>query len=252
MSNYCQCADRDVLVRFWSIDQPQRASVIWPVSEWPKLVFAAVGTLIVKADDQIAVLPPNRALWVLPGCRHEMSCRSAVSVRTLYFRPELAPPAVPRPIHVRPLLRELIVETCRVGPLLATDPDHACLVALLRNEVSSAPSAPVGLVIPNGEIAAQAARLVVHAPAQYGNVPTLLAAIGCSRRTLERRFREETGMSLGRWIQEARLILSVQFLASRPTLLDVAIEAGYASASAYGYAFRRHFGVAPAEWNRSV
>src|SRR5579862_1511839 len=98
MSKSCHDIDRDVLVRFWSIDQPIRASVTWPVSDWPKLVFSAEGTLMVSAEDQFAVLPPNRALWVLPGCRHEMSCRSAVKVRTLYFHPTFAPCAHPGPM----------------------------------------------------------------------------------------------------------------------------------------------------------
>lgn len=50
------------------------------------------------------------------------------------------------------------------------------------------------------------------------------------------------------YCQKARLVLSVQDLSVGESLLDVALRAGYASASAYSYAFRLHFGLAPREW----
>ena len=250
MSNYCQ-ADQNVLVRFYTLDHPVGVSVVWPVSDWPKLVFSAAGTLTVTSEDQLIVLPPNRALWVPAGSRHEMACRGAASIRTLYFHAEGAPHLPSGPLQVRSLLKELIVETCRIGPLLRTDAHHVCLAHLLRAEIDAAPASTAGVAIPNEELARKAAQLVIEEPARYSTAGTILKTVGCSRRTLERRFQTETGMSLGRWIQQARLVLSLQYLSERPSLLDVALAVGYASASAYAYAFRRHFGIAPIEWSRT-
>ena len=239
-----------MLVRFYTLDHPGRTTVVWPVSVWPKLVFAASGTLAVRAEDRLSILPPTRALWVPPGARHEMSCRGAASIRTLYFHPKHAPTVPAGPLQVRPLLRELIVEACRVGPLLRGNPHHACLDGLLRSELADAQPSPFQLGLPNSDAARRAADLVLASPSKYPDAEAVAAAVACSRRTLERRFALETGLSLGRWLQHARLIYSTQLLDDRRSLLDVALAVGYATASAYAGAFRREFGVTPASTGR--
>ncbi|MBV9743160.1 MAG: AraC family transcriptional regulator [Acidobacteriia bacterium] len=45
------------------------------------------------------------------------------------------------------------------------------------------------------------------------SVDTLAREHGIARRTLERRFREETGMSFAMWRQKARLLDSIRLLA---------------------------------------
>ena len=50
-----------------------------------QLLFAAAGVMSVVTDQASFVIPPQRAIWVPAGVSHELTCRSAVSVRTLYF-----------------------------------------------------------------------------------------------------------------------------------------------------------------------
>ena len=154
-----------------------------------------------------------------------------------------------RPIEIRGLLHELIVETCRIGPLLDFQPIHVHVAEMIRHELTAAQSTPVQLSLPTELTAARLARLVIEDPGLANNVDLLCRTVGSSRRTMERKFSAETGISLGRWIQQARLLLSTQHLHQRNSMLEVAIAAGYSSSSAYINAFRRQFGVAPARWS---
>ena len=78
-----------------------------------------------------------------------------------------------------------------------------------------------------------------------GSVDELARKHGIARRTLERRFREETGMSFGMWRQKARLLDSIRLLAEGKSVTDAALDSGYSSVSAFIAAFKGTFGYTP-------
>lgn len=53
------------------------------------------------------------------------------------------------------------------------------------------------------------------------------------RRTLERLFRNETGLSFGLWRQKARMLDSVRLLSEGESVTDAALDSGYNSVSAF-------------------
>jgi transcriptional regulator GlxA family with amidase domain len=57
-------------------------------------------------------------------------------------------------------------------------------------------------------------------------------AVGLGARTLERRFRAETGLTPGRWRQQVKLRVSLELIASGEQVKTAAVSAGFASASA--------------------
>ena len=50
-----------------------------------QLLYASSGVMSVVAGGASFVIPPLRAIWIPSGTLHEVSCRSAVSLRTLYI-----------------------------------------------------------------------------------------------------------------------------------------------------------------------
>ena len=79
-------------------------------------------------------------------------------------------------------------------------------------------------------------------------IAELARRVGLSTRTLERRFAQETGMTVGRWRRQVRLLDALRELASGQTVKVVAQDAGYSSPSAFVSAFRSVFGVTPARY----
>jgi AraC-like DNA-binding protein len=68
---------------------------------------------------------------------------------------------------------------------------------------------------------------------------------------MERLFREETAMSLGRWLRRARLLEGLRRMGAGDTVADVALDLGYSSASAFISMFRREVGETPRRYLES-
>jgi AraC-like DNA-binding protein len=127
------------------------------------------------------------------------------------------------------------------------------MIGLLEDEVKAAMAAandpPLALPLPTDE---QALALAHHVLAQPSSVNVIGATVdelaqqhGVARRTLERRFRDETGMSFGMWRQKARLLDSIRLLAEGKSVTDAALDSGYSSVSAFIAAFKSTFGYTP-------
>ena len=62
--------------------------------------------------------------------------------------------------------------------------------------------------------------------------------------------RAETGMTLGRWRQQLRLVEALRRLAAGQAVTSVALDVGYESPSAFVSVFRRTFGTTPGRYFR--
>ena len=85
----------------------------------------------------------------------------------------------------------------------------------------------------------------MRAPADSVPVARLARRAGGSIRTLERRFRQETGLGIGAWRRRLRLLSGIRSLEAGASVTEAALEAGYATPSGFTAAFTRTFGVPP-------
>jgi AraC-like DNA-binding protein len=123
------------------------------------------------------------------------------------------------------------------------------MIGLLEEEVKIASTAaidsPLALPMPTDERALALAHYVLTQPLNGESVDELTQRHVVSRRTLERRFRDETGMSFGMWRQKALLLNSIRLLAQGKSVTDAALDSGYSSVSAFIAAFKSTFGHTP-------
>jgi AraC-like DNA-binding protein len=123
------------------------------------------------------------------------------------------------------------------------------MIGLLEDEIkraiAEAEDSPLALPMPGDERALAVARCVLEKPLISDTVHGLAKQHGVARRTLERRFRDETGMSFGMWRQKARLLDSIRLLAEGKSVTDTALDCGYSSVSAFIAAFKGTFGSTP-------
>ena len=105
----------------------------------------------------------------------------------------------------------------------------------------------IGLQLPQprDSRAVQFAALVNRDSHVAPSTEMLLRQCGTSRRTMERVFRAETGMSLGQWQRRQTLLHALRRLAAGESVGGVAGELGYNSASAFIAMFRRELGQTP-------
>lgn len=212
-----------------------------------QLVYGSNGAMTIHIDSGVWIAPPDRAVWIPAGVRHSIEMSGAVAMRSLYFWPERAN-GLPRTccvVGIPGLLRELILHVCSMGAVMGFGADDRRLIAFLIGQMRELPALPLDLPTPTDRRARRLAERLSDHDGSSKPISLLCREAGASRRTLERLFREETGLSLGRWHQRFRLFRALQRLGEGVSVTQVAFEAGYASTSAFCVAFRTCLGTTP-------
>ena len=214
-----------------------------------QLLYAISGAMTVYAGSRSWMIPAGKAVIIPARCRHGMRMWGEVAMRTLYFPRDLDAEALRgnecRVVSVTPLLRELVLRVIEMVALDRRIEAEARLAAVVLDEMAHAEVTPLELPVPSDTRAAAVAQDVMAEPSAEPVLDVLARRHGVGRRTLERIFRSETGMSFGMWQQKARLLYSVGALAESRPVTEAALEAGYSSVSAYISAFKRTFGFTP-------
>jgi AraC-like DNA-binding protein len=220
--------------------------------DWPQLVYAVQGVISVAVGPGGWVVPPMRALWIAAGVEHSLSMRGRVEMRTLYFRPDVAPKMEDAccVIDVPPLLRELIVHVVGSGGLDGSTTSSRALFKVLVDQLRVVPERPLALPMPTDARVRRVAEMVLSNPSTSMTLEQLVRGSGASARTTERAFLSQTGMPFGRWRQHARLHEAIRLLGDGDPVVAVALQVGYCSPSAFVAAFRKCFGRTPAQYYR--
>lgn len=219
-----------------------------------QLIYAIRGVMEVSSGRSTWLIPPHFALWIPARTVHRIHMPGAVSMRTLYFRPGLVSRmsqgcAV---LHVTPLLRELIVETVRIGQLRIRNHHERVLRDLTILHLTNASSAPIFVALPIDKRALSVARAVLQNPAQPKTLQMLCAGVGVSVRTIQRVFQTDVGTDFDSWRRQVRLTKAVELLVSGYSVKEVAFAVGYSQPSAFVVTFRRTFGTTPGAWAASI
>jgi len=243
-------AEPDPIVRSVGFGLSDRQVLEPHAHPWPQLVFASTGVLTVDAGARSWVVPTARALWVPAGLEHGLRATGSVRMRTLYLHPDRARelPLECAVVGVPPFLRELIHWIVDRGLLDAARPSHRHLADVLVDVLTELPPVPLALWTPRDERARRVADRVLAQPGRTQTLTELAAGSGASRRTLERTFQAETGMTFGRWRQQVRLFRALERLAEGRSVTDVALDVGYDSTSAFIAMFRRALGTTPRQY----
>jgi len=238
-------SDDDLAARSYAVTHPSGAVVLPHQPGWDQLLYATSGLMRAETGAEVWVVPPHRALWLPDGVSGVVRMQGRVAVRTLYLRSAGLLPPRTLAVDVPPLLRELILHAVRSCPLERARADHQRIVDMIGDQLAVAPHPPLQLPLPHDGRALRLARAMMANPEQAGALNRLAAGVGASRRTLERLFLAETGMTIGQWRGRLRLVLAVEQLAAGRPVTAVASAVGYATPSAFTAMFRAQLGDPP-------
>jgi AraC-like DNA-binding protein len=217
------------------------------VHERAQLLYATRGVMRIATDASAFVVPPGHALWMPEGEPHRVTIEGALAMRALFLRADAAAagPGATTVLAVSPLLRELFLAAC-AEPLEWDEAGRGGhLAALILDEIARAPGLPFGVPVPRDVRLLRVADGLRADLASPRRLEDWAAEAGASPRTLERLFLAETGMGFARWRQRLRLAEAAARLARGETPARAAAAVGYASAPAFGAAFRAAFGITP-------
>jgi len=215
-----------------------------------QLIYAASGVLSVETPDGVWVVPPERAVWIPAMMRHGLRAASQAELHNVYVEPALTQhlPARCAVVAVKPLLHALIGEAVTLPATHALDSRHARVMALLLECIEVKPIAALTLPMPQDARALRLALQVRAQPSISRGLAQQADQTGASRRTLERLFREQTGMPFGRWRQQALLMRALELLATGMPVAHVASTLGYTEVAAFSSMFQKALGIAPSRY----
>ena len=246
--------ERSIAVRSLGLRLPPHHRIERHTHDWHQLVYATEGVMTVDTPVGSWVVPPHRAVWIPAGCEHTVRMTGVVRMRTVYLRPDLVDrvPAACCVIHVSSLLRELILETLRLGMLADDVPEHVRLAGVLVDQIAHTGEAPLRITRPTD---ARARVVAEQAQADLSTTPSiaqLARGSGASVRTVERLFLLETGMTFGRWLQHVKVHHALERLAAGESVTAAGHAVGYDSTSAFIAMFKRVLGTTPGNYFRQV
>ena len=219
-----------------------------------QVIYAISGVMEIASGQGFWLIPPHFAIWIPARTPHYIRMPAAVSMRTLYLRPGLAPrlPAACSVLHVTPLLRELVVEAVRIGQLRRRNALHCALRDLIISKLQSAATVPSFVTLPQDRRALLVAQTVMRDLRGCGSFQSLCEQAGASPRTIERIFRREVGLSFESWRRQFRLMKAIELLTAGGLVKEVAFQIGYRQPSAFVEVFRRTLGATPKAWTASL
>lgn len=243
-----------IAVRSLGLRLPRAYRIAAHQHEWHQLVYAIEGVLTVSTPNGDWVVPPQRAVWIPARFQHSIRTAHLVRMRTLYLRPDLPQklsvrePEVCCVVAVTALVRELVLEMIRLEMLMEDNPEHLRLVAVLMDQLEREREVPLEITFPRDPRARRVAEKARADLATVRTITELARGSGASARTIERIFRQETGLTFARWLQRLRTLHALELLAAGDSVTSVALAVGHDSTSAFIAMFKRQLGMTPGRY----
>lgn len=212
-----------------------------------QLLYASRGVMTVHTDAGTWVVPTYRAMWIPARVAHSISMSGAVAMRALYLRPRLAS-ALPRiccVVNVSPLLKELLLRACEFAALTRRIPWQRHLIDVTLDQLQRIQMVPLQLPKPGDPRARRIAAVLLADPGDRRPLSEICGIAGASKRTVERLFQDEIGMTPGKWRQQLRLMQALRLLADGAQVTQAAVDAGYSTPSAFIAMFKKALGRTP-------
>jgi AraC-like DNA-binding protein len=208
-----------VLMTGVAMDYPAGYATPWHAHECCQLLYAVQGKV--------------RSVFVPAGAAHGLPEQDGV-------------------LHVSPLLRELIAQAALLGRDLCAQRRGRLLAELLLEELRGQRELPFHLPWPEDARMAAVCEAVLADPSDGRDAGDWAQVLAMSSKTFQRHFLKSAGLGFGRWRQQARMLAALDALLQEMPILQVALQVGYESQSAFTLAFRQTFGVAPARFREML
>lgn len=214
------------------------------------LVLVHEGLIVVQAGADVWTVMPGSLGWIPPGMPHGARWFGDAHGSFLHVRSDACARLPP---HCRSwpsskLIEALIDRFTRSQPGDMSDAYLAQLFEVLLEEIKQREHAPLRLPMPVDPRLQDLAHTLLGTPDDTAGIDEWAQRLNMSSRTLMRRFRQETGVTLGQWRQQARLLRGLEMLCRGGSVTEAALSVGYESTSAFIGSFRSAFGATPTRY----
>lgn len=215
---------------------------------WGELAYVAQGSIVICTENGNWLAPPQRAIWIPAGCRHEWYVPCNAQDLSLWIDQSLFV-GVERFSHchvmeISPLVRELLLYLSP-QPGFYGDDKWGRLVVTLLDLLLDLPAVSEPLAMPRDHRLVELCTALLTAPGEDSTLSQWADRLGMSERNLGRLFRRETGTSFRSWRRFQRMQSAHARLRQGESVTAVALDCGYSSVSAFIATFKAFFGFTP-------
>ena len=246
--------DRAPLPAFAFAEDARRLSYDWHTHRQHQLLYSVRGTARLQSKFAQFLLPPQRAAWIPAGTRHATHVNGAEIV-SIYFNRSWAKARELQVFEVPPLLREMVLYARRWPIVRGRKDAHAtaffrALVGVIGTLTHRAPA----YELPRARTElTRAAMTWVLGHLETSELGAAAKHCGTTPRTLRRRFLAETGLHFRAFVLQARMQRAMELLGEPSrSIVEVALDVGFRSQSAFAQAFRRVTGQAPRDFRKAA
>ncbi|MFI5385263.1 MAG: helix-turn-helix domain-containing protein [Fimbriimonadales bacterium] len=248
---------RQELDEFGVVAQAWAGRTGWDSPLWGRLSIVTKGAFEFVASGNPWRLSAGLGLWVPAGRDRKVAPMEDDASMTTLLVPgkrdaALEPEGWPKVLQATDLLREIVVRLAKWGSVVRGDEFGEALVWAAQVEVADVRSLPLSPPRPRSYFFARVADHLGTFWPHEDTIDEVALRAEMSRRALERRFHKETGLSVGDWRHEARLIESVRLLLWDLPQVEIARLVGYSSEKSFSNQFERRFGETPLRYRRSL
>jgi len=251
------------------IDQLEKPYFVWFEEDWKhddllhshqkgQLVYVESGFQYVTIEDKIYLLPQNHAAWIPPNAIHKTNSHSEKIKLMIMFsdvdRHEDFYHQI-KVFYVPTVLKEMIKYSEKWSKNITKNPDETAFLKALFNELPHfvAHSLPLYLTPPKDKRLSKVMDYLHHHYNKDFKIEELSDLVLVSLRTVERIFKNETGITLAKYQQIFRIIKSLELLSSQDlTVSEIAYEVGYKSLQAFTRSFLSVMHCRPGEFAKSI
>lgn len=209
------------------------------------------GRFGVELESGFVAIPSHCAVWVPPGCPHNLVQMSDTKSVSLHIAPEVScrMPSEPMRCFVNPMTFEMMKHFAAVYGSTEKGIHAKRLASILIEEVLAAPRIPRGFgPIPNDKTLMRVFQRLDDPAVRRLTAEGIASEAGVSAKMLSRLALRETGLTFGHWRLHCVMLYALEDLARGETVEFTADHAGFDTASAFIRAFARIFGVTPGEY----
>lgn len=244
----------DIQAPLWIDFRDDPALSIYPVHghAWGEFVYAFNGVMEVKINQVNYLTPPPYGLWLPPNLHHSGLNRTSVSHATLYIHASLCQqlPQQAGILLTSPLVSAILLHL-KQHPIKNTA-EHLRLLHVLLDQLQYAQYVPSYLPHTNHPNLKQILNYLHENPADQSALSELSQQINTTERTLARLAQKQLGMSLNEWRQRLKVMKAMSMLSEGKTVENIALDLGYANASAFIAMFKRWMEITPDQFRKSL
>jgi AraC-like DNA-binding protein len=244
---FSMSAKYNEIVTMKQVSRKEGEDTDWHAHQRGQLFLIQQGLLVLDTPEGRQVMLTDRAGWIPAGCIHKAAYYGPVDSILFYFSPSFCK-HLPKDVCAftpTALLREMIIRLFSYKSISIWSHDKLRFLDAMKDELELITPDSLNLPIPKDNQLAKLAQAFITDPTQLKPLEMWAAQANMSKRTFTRHFREQTGLSFGKWCQMVRIMSALEWLVQGKTVTWVALHLGYSSVSAFIKVFSQYVGQTP-------